>query len=66
MAEWKMSPTTSQNAPPPLTGSLQRTRILGGRMLLVYLRTVVTAIFDVMMEDGLGRVKIVTLRVAAR
>ena len=49
-----------------MTGSLQRTRILGGRMLLVYLRTVVTAIFDVMMEDGLGRVKIVTLRVAAR
>ena len=35
----KMSLTTFQNAPPPLTGSLQRSCILGGRKLLVYVRT---------------------------
>ena len=46
-----MSPTTCQNAPPPLTGRLQCRRILGGRMLLVYVRIVVTAIFDVMTEE---------------
>ena len=39
--------------------SLQCRRILGGRKLLVYVRTVVTG-------GRLGRVKIVTLRVGAR
>ena len=51
LAEWKMSPTTCRNAPPPLTGRLQCRRILGGRKLLVYVCTVVTAIFDVMSEE---------------
>ena len=46
-----MSPTTRQNVSPPLTGSLQRRRILSGRKLLVYVRTVVTAIVDVMTEE---------------
>ena len=44
---------------------LQCRRILGGRKLRVYVRTVVTASF-VMTEGRLGRVKIVTLRVGAR
>ena len=33
------------------TLSLQCRRIFGGRKLLVYVRTVVTAIFDVMTEE---------------
>ena len=33
---------------------LQCRRILGGRKLLVYVRTVVTAIFVVMTEEDLG------------
>ena len=40
--------------------------ILGGRKLLVCVRTVVTAVFDVVMEEDEKRVKIVTLRVGAR
>ena len=36
---------------PNILGSLQCRRILGGRQLLVYVRTVVTAIFDVMTEE---------------
>ena len=39
---------------------------MGGRKLLVCVRTVVTAVFDVVMEDDEKRVKIVTLRVGAR
>ena len=39
---------------------------MGRRKLVVYGRTVETAIFDVMTEEGRGRVKIVTLRVGAR
>ena len=34
-----------------ILGSLQCRRILGGRELLIYDRTVVTAIFDVMTEE---------------
>ena len=39
---------------------------MGGRKLLVCVRTVVTAVFDVVMEEDEKRVKIVTLRVGAR
>ena len=46
--------------------SLQSRPILGGRKLLVCVRTVVTAVFDVVMEEDEKRVKIVTLRVGAR
>ena len=46
--------------------SLQRRRILGGRKLLFCVRTVVTAVFDIVMEEDEERVKIVTLRVGAR
>ena len=46
--------------------SLQSRPMLGGRKLLVCVRTVVTAVFDVVMEEDEKRVKIVTLRVGAR
>ena len=39
---------------------------MGRRKLVVYGRTVETAIFDVMTEEGRGRVKIVTLSVGVR
>ena len=45
--------------------NLQCRRILGGRKLVVYIRIVETAIFDVITKK-LGRVKIATLRVGAR
>ena len=39
---------------------------MGRRKLLVYVRIVITAIFDFMTEeDYIGRIKIVTLRVGA-
>ena len=39
------------------TYSLQTRRTLGGRKLLVYVRSVVTAIFDFMPEEDLGEEK---------
>ena len=47
--------------------SLQCRRILSGRKRLVYVRIVVTAIFDFMTDGGrLGRVNIVTFTVGAK
>ena len=40
-----------------LRRNLQCRRILGGRKLLVYVRTTVTAIFDVMTEEDQGELK---------
>ena len=71
-ALWGALGSRGENRGPPsqesllvgtLRSSLQCTCLLGGRKLLVYVRTTVTAIFDVMTEENSGRVKIVTLGV---
>ena len=62
-ALWGALGSRGENRGPPseesllvgtLHSSLQCRRILGGRKLLVYVRTTVTAIFDVMTEEGQG------------
>ena len=62
-ALWGALGSRGENRGPPseesllvgtLHSSLHCRRILGGRKLLVYVRTTVTAIFDVMTGEGQG------------